>query len=371
MIFITGGHATPAVACIKELQKRGFNDLLYIGQKHSLLFDKNVSSEYRLITEKVQIPFIAITAGKFSLFPNFHSLVWLLRLPIGFLQAFWWQLTKRPELVLTFGSHVGVPVAFWAWVFHTPIVAHEQTTTKGRATKIIEKFATKVCYSWLSSADSEGKSAKFILTGNPIREEILKPIGNYFEFADQSRPVIFVTGGNQGAHSVNEFIFANLTKIIQKYNVIHQTGSNTLYNDFQRASSIAEKLNGKGIIYIPKDYLFAEEMADAYAQSSIVITRAGANSVTELLALRKKALLIPIPTTSGNEQFLNAKLLEELGLGKVVNQSDIKSIHLMDVLQELENQKNTDSKKIEEISNLHLNAQKKIVDEVEELIPSL
>jgi UDP-N-acetylglucosamine--N-acetylmuramyl-(pentapeptide) pyrophosphoryl-undecaprenol N-acetylglucosamine transferase len=359
-ILLTGGHATPAVACIEELRKRGFTNLIYIGQKKSLLFDKNVSSEYRLITEQVKIPFKPIIAGKFSLFKNFQSLIWILRLPIGFIQALYFQVRYQPKLVLTFGSHVGVPVVFWAWVFKTPIIAHEQTVTFGRANKFIQKYATKVCYSWPDSAYSS--NPKFNLTGNPIRKDIIESKSDKFKFADENKKIILIMGGNQGSHAINEFIFTNLEKILEKYNVIHQTGANSIFNDFGKAEGFVATLNKNGQKYIPSTYLFAEELGEAYKKSSIVISRGGANAITELIAFEKKSIIIPIISSSGNEQFLNGKLLEELGLGVVLNQDKLSEMNILEVLDEAENLNIKNQSKIAEFSNLHKNAEKKIID---------
>lgn len=368
LILITGGHATPAIACIEELQARGFQQLIYVGQKKSLLFDKNVSSEYRLITEKVKIPFKNLIAGKLSLFLNFHSLIWILRLPIGFIQAFFYLILLRPKLILTFGSHLGVPICFWGSILKIPVIAHEQTTTIGRSNKLIQKFANKVCISWEANiADYDDSDNKFILTGNPIRKDILHVSTNNFIFKDKNKKTLFITGGNQGAHSLNEFIFANLAKLTVEYNIIHQTGSNTLFNDYQKAQQIEKSLNYDGVVYIPKDYIFVEEMAEAYHKADILISRAGANTITELLALKKKAVLIPIPTTSGNEQFKNAKLLEELELGKTINQEDLNISNLSENIQSLLYRSNPNISAIEKLSKLHINAAKNIIDIVENL----
>lgn len=388
-IFITGGHATPAVACIHELQSRGLTDLIYIGQKKSILFDKNYSSEYKLITEKIQIPFKSIIAGKLSTYFTFSSFVWLLRFPIGFIQAFWWQITLRPSLVLTFGSHVGVPIVFWAWVFRTPIIAHEQTTSIGRANAFIQKLADKVCLSWpdssvgmlasqlvnLSNSSNltsrqvdKRTNDKYMLTGNPIRKEILeKPEKPLFEFSDISKKTILITGGNQGAHSLNLWIFENLESLLSKYNVIHQTGSNTLFNDFEKAKELATKLNRENLSYIPKDYIFTEEWRSAIYFADFVISRAGANTLIELAILRKKSLLIPIPTTSGNEQFLNAKFIADLGLAIVLDQNSLEEVNLVERLEGLESLKVKENY-VEEFAKLHLGAEKRIVDLVEEII---
>ncbi len=370
LILITGGHATPAIACIDELQSRGFNNIVYVGQKKSLLFDKNTSAEYRLIKDQLGLRFYDIIAGKLSLFFHWHSIIWLLRLPIGFIQAFYLIIKLKPSVILTFGSHVAVPICFWAGIFRIPIIAHEQTTTIGRSNKFIQKFAKQICVSWESEiADyqiSSNFKDKFILTGNPIRKAILHTKSNNFIFKDKKRKTIFITGGNQGAHAINEFIFANIARLTSKFNVIHQTGSNTLFNDFDKAKKIAEKINCEGVVYIPRDYIFANEMAEAYAKSDLLISRAGANTVTELLVLKKKAILIPIPTTSGNEQFKNAKLLQELGLARTLSQDELDFESLEKLIEDLLSANKLDVDRIEKLSLLHKNAHKLIIDIVEQ-----
>jgi UDP-N-acetylglucosamine--N-acetylmuramyl-(pentapeptide) pyrophosphoryl-undecaprenol N-acetylglucosamine transferase len=376
MVFITGGHATPAVACINELRSRGYNNLIYIGQKKTILFDKNPSSEYKMIKERMGLNFKPIVTGKLSSFIDLNSFIWLARLPAGFVHAFYYHIRYRPRIVLTFGSFVGLPVAFWAWVFRTPIIAHEQTVTLGRANKIIQWFATKVCYSWQQLIDdgdkektedikSKVENPKFIYTGNPIRKEIFNVKTDVFSFSDKTKKTVFVTGGNQGAHAINSYIFDSLSKIIDKYNVIHQTGSNTIYNDFEKAHSIAQEVNKNGITYIPVNYIFVEEMAEAYKKSFVIISRAGANTVTELLALKQKAILIPIPTTSGDEQFLNAELLRKLGLAIVVGQTDLERMEILKLLAEAETLVIKDEETVSMISAMHRDAEKRIVDIVE------
>jgi UDP-N-acetylglucosamine--N-acetylmuramyl-(pentapeptide) pyrophosphoryl-undecaprenol N-acetylglucosamine transferase len=364
-IIVTGGHATPAIACIHELKKRGYSDIIYVGQKKSLLFDKNVSSEYRLITEQEKLSFKSIIAGKLSLFASFSSLVWILRLPIGFIQAFWWHMTLKPDVVLTFGSHVGVPVAYCAKLFKIPVVAHEQTVTLGRANAFIQRLATSVCYSWEASVAHIEDTSKFVYTGNPIRQELLESNSNSFVFQDPSKKMLFITGGNQGAHTLNTFIFNSLNKLAEKFNIIHQTGSNSIYNDYQKGLDLAKDINVNGVSYIPVNYIFIDQMAEAYAKASIVIGRAGANTITELLALSKKALLIPIPTSSGNEQFLNAKLMEDLGLARIINQIELDSTDLIKVLDEILSLSITDLKKLKQISDSHKGAEVKICDVIE------
>ncbi len=367
-ILVTGGHLTPAQACIEELITRGYKNILYVGQKRTILFDKNLSAEYKVITS-LNLKFINIIAGKYSRFLNFHALIWFLRIPIGFIHALIILLLERPKLVLSFGSHVALPIVFWAKILLIPVVTHEQTVTIGLSNKIIQFFADKVCYSWENN--EYNTSDKYILTGNPVRKAIrdfVNSINNTNNNNNQNI-IILVTGGNQGAHIINQYIFDNIHTLIKKYRIIHLTGSNTIFNDYSKAKEIENAINKSNNLpkYIAYDYVSVNEMIDFYRQSNILITRAGANTIGEIIILRKKALVIPIKTTSGNEQFLNAKLLEKLGLGHTINQDDLYRVDLEKLIDNLL-QISVDEEEIDSISRLHLNAHKNIVKIVIEIL---
>lgn len=376
-IFITGGHSTPAAACIEELLKRGYKDITYVGQKKSILFDKKVSSEYRLIIEHYKLKFLSILAGKLSLYPSIDSLIWLLRIPVGFLQASVWFVKYRPDIVLTFGSHVGVPIVFVAKIFRVNVVAHEQTVVLGRSNRIIYKLANKVCVSWPDSIEKATKfSNKAVLTGNPVRENILNICSNVekyqddinkkYPFSNTHKEILFITGGNQGAHILNQFVFNNIKELTSVYNIIHQTGSNTVYNDLDKSKEYEKDININDVSYLSFDYLFEIDMAYAYAISTFLISRGGANTVTELMALSKKAIIVPIPWSSGNEQYLNGKMLEGMNLCTVVEQKDLDTVNIEEVLETLKRKK-IDTSQSKKYKDLYSNAQKNIMDELEKL----
>lgn len=369
-ILVTGGHLTPAQACIEELIFRGYKNIVYVGQKRTILFDKNVSAEYKVINS-LNLKFINIIAGKYSRFLNFHALIWFLRIPIGFIQAFIILLLERPKLVLSFGSHVALPVVFWAKILSIPIVTHEQTVTIGLSNKIIQFFADKVCYSWENSEYNTSNKDKYILTGNPVRKAIRESVNLVDDTIKNNNGniTILVTGGNQGAHVINQYIFDNIHTLIKKYRIIHLTGSNTIFNDYSKAKEIENAINKSTNLpkYLAYDYVSVDDMINFYRQSDILITRAGANTIAEIIILRKKALVIPIKTTSGNEQFLNAKLLEKLGLGYTIHQDDLYRVDFDKLIDNLL-QTRVDEGKIQSISRLHLNAHKSIVKIVLEIL---
>lgn len=356
-ILITGGHATPAIACIEELRLRGYENLVYVSQKFSILFDKNPSSEYKLITEQEKLRFIGFHPGKFARYFEFSSIIWWLRIPIGFIETLLILLKEKPKIILTFGSHIGLPFALVAKIFGIKVIAHEQTRSAGFTIKLIQNFADKVCYSW---DGTEEMGDKFYLTGNPLRKSIFEDHKILHDF-NNKKQTIFITGGNQGSHIINDKIFKDLVKLTKYFNIIHQTGSNTLFNDFEKALSFENES------YLPKNYFTGDEFYQALEQADFVISRGGANTLCEIIVKKKKSLIIPIPNSSGNEQELNAKFLEELGLATVIRQSNLEDTNLGQEIQKLQS-KGINAERVEQVANLHKNAPKKIIDLLEELI---
>lgn len=146
-LVFTGGHHNSALSVAQEIKKRGIGDIVWFGHKYSMLGDKNVSAEYREVTQN-EIRFRELIAGK--VYKTFNPVHWI-RLPLGFLQAFFFLLQERPDLVVSFGGYLAAPVVFCAWVLGIPIVTHEQTTVVGLANRFIAWFADKVFVTWPQS----------------------------------------------------------------------------------------------------------------------------------------------------------------------------------------------------------------------------
>lgn len=402
-ILVTGGHLTPALACIDELIDQGYKNILYIGQKKSILFDKNTSSEHKVFSNKSGVKFVGYHPGKLSKDLSLDSIIWILRIPFGFIETFFVFLKYNPSVVLTFGSHVGLPPTVIAKVFRKRIVAHEQTVVIGRSNELIYKFADKICISWESSiqklVQNNIKQDKIVYTGNPVRKEIRQTAyeskedkqlhgvvkgksntvltktnqeqASFIYNINRNKKTIFITGGNQGSNVINEVIFKNLEKLLNKYNVIHQTGANSVYNNYEKAIKLKKKNiknNSEFANYFPYDYLTSKDMALAIKVSNLLISRAGANTLTELILLRKKAILVPIPNSSNNEQDLNAKMLEDMGLGKVIEQKNyVKLTDLTKVVEHFLEDVHVETPNNEEKFNIHFNAHKKIIEELKRI----
>ncbi|HUW24291.1 MAG TPA: UDP-N-acetylglucosamine--N-acetylmuramyl-(pentapeptide) pyrophosphoryl-undecaprenol N-acetylglucosamine transferase [Patescibacteria group bacterium] len=358
-IVFCGGHHNSALVVAEGLREKG-HQVFWFGHKYSMIGDENPSAEYLEVTQK-GFPFTEIKAGKFQ--PRYQFWSNLLRIPLGFWQSFVGLKKIKPDLIFSFGGYLALPVAYSGWLLGIPVVTHEQTTVSGWANKMIAKIAKKVFITYPSSSKYFPQE-KVVVTGLPIRREILKKGKKLFQNAKKT---IYITGGKQGAHVINEAVFAILPQLLERFNVIHQCGSTTLFNDIKKAREIKENLGDKGEDYLVKEYFFEDEIGSVFRTADFIISRAGAHTVYELLALKKPAILIPIPWASGNEQEENAKVLVAAGLGIILPQKDLEAGKLWETILEFE--KNLSSKKVSPASpKIEVDATARILFEVEELM---
>jgi UDP-N-acetylglucosamine--N-acetylmuramyl-(pentapeptide) pyrophosphoryl-undecaprenol N-acetylglucosamine transferase len=334
-IVITGGHLTPALAVIEELRKRNW-EIIFIGRKYAAEGNKTLSVESKVIPS-LGIPFFPIQAGKIQRYFNRWTIPALFRLPFGFIQAFFYLRRFKPNVVLSFGGYVSAPVVFSAWLLKVPVITHEQTTVKGLATKFNSIFAEKIAVSWPNSL-KEFPKKKVVLTGNPIRKEIFKfneRIWKILNF-EKNLPLIFVTGGNQGSHIINKTVGEIIPQLTKTANVFHQCGHLNALGDFEKLEELRNKLPSKlKSRYHVKKYLVVEEMGTILRKAELVISRAGANTLTELAWLGKPCILIPFPWLYQNEQEKNAKMLAQTGIAEILLQKDLSGEKLLHLIRKM------------------------------------
>lgn len=366
-IFITGGHLAPAKAVISELVKRGGWQIYYIGRKYSLEGEKAIALEYSEIGQIPLVTYLTITTGRlqrqFSI-NIVQSIVSLLKVFIGLTQAFFWTIKYRPNKVLSFGGHVAIPVVIWAWLLGVPVVTHEQTTVYGRANRFIGFFAKKILVSWPESLGVFPK-AKTILTGNPIREEIIRQKSVRQPRLDRGQPsdrqpVIYISGGSQGAHAINIAVEKILPQLLARCQVVHQTGSSERFHDWQRLQLVKSKN------YQAYRQLSGQESAKVLAGCDLLVSRSGANTVTEILYLGIPAILIPLPRAFGNEQERNAGMVAKTGLAEVLLQKDLTPKKLLLKIDDLiANRQEILKHQGQALAMVIPDAAKKIVDQLE------
>ncbi|MBI2040290.1 UDP-N-acetylglucosamine--N-acetylmuramyl-(pentapeptide) pyrophosphoryl-undecaprenol N-acetylglucosamine transferase [Candidatus Microgenomates bacterium] len=320
-ILITGAHFTPAVALIEELNKRDDVDTLYVGRSTTLEGDPTPSQESKVLPQ-MGVKFIPIISGRLQRTFTLYTIPSLLKIPIGIIQAIFIILSKKPDLILSFGGYVGLPLVFVGWLFSIPIIVHEQTLVSGLANKISFLFADRIALSFDGFHKLDGK--QIVITGNLIRDKVLHP--NYSDLGDEYHklftiakkeklPVVLIMGGNQGSHTINKTVEGCLDKLTKMACVVHITGDNK-FKDFERLEEL------QGHRYLVKKWI-GDEYGAVLSRVDFVISRAGINTLTELAYLGKPALVIPIPYLYQDEQNKNAKYFEGLGLTKILPQAKL------------------------------------------------
>lgn len=289
-ILITGVHHTPAIELIHQLQE-----------------DQNINWTIHYLSSKLSpsitnlnIHFHSINSGKlnrYHLFSNFFS-------PLLIVKAFFQSLALlrkiRPNLVVSFGGYVSVPVVIAAKLLGIKSITHEQTLTISLSTKINAYFVDKVALSFPYNGSVSLPLKKILVTGNLIRREIFDQNSVKYKILPPNLPLIYITGGNQGSHFINHLIFSLLPQL-KSFSLIHQTGVNDLL--------AAVKFCPQNSNYFPEDYIANADIGWVLNHADLIISRAGANTCQEIDLLNKKAILIPLPGTQQNEQLLNAQWL--------------------------------------------------------------
>jgi len=311
-ICICGGHVTPAVALMDELSTHREIELVFVGRRYA--------AEYQLITEK-GIRFLPIIAGKLPRYVSLSSFVALIKTPIGFVQAFLYCFRERPSLVVSFGGYVALPVAIVSWMMRIPVVTHEQTLVPGLTNRIIARLARHIYVAFEETVRLFPKQ-KTTYIGLPMRSDIfVAPKNPPFDIDEKKYPLLYITGGSQGAQALNEAIVPIINTLTATYTVIHQTGGTTIAPSAR---------------YLVKQYISSSELSWILQHAKIVIGRSGANTTIELAALGKVAIFVPLPWAAGNEQFLNAKWLVSRGGAVMCEQKDLSPEKLLRILTQVE-----------------------------------
>ena len=277
-ILVTGAHFTPAVAVIEKLKKYPNTKIVYVGRKTTLEGDLTTSQESQVLP-KLGVKFIPIIAGRLQSKFSLYTIPALSKIPVGFLHAFFIILSEKPDVILSFGGYVAVPLVIVSWFFSIPILIHEQTSVSGLANKISAIFADKLA---LSFNPGHPLGEKSMITGNPLRKEILEPLKKIpleytklFAYSKKNNlPRILIMGGNQGSHTINIAVEDLLKQLVRLAVIIHVSGDNK-YGDFQRLTKLQYER------YLVKKWI-DKEIGAILQRVDLCVCRAGANTLTEL-----------------------------------------------------------------------------------------
>mgnify|MGYP001610348584 CR=1 FL=1 len=320
IVVMTGGHLAPALAVIEEIRKSTDWDIVWIGRKYAME-GENISSIEADVIPKLDIPFYTIDAGRLQRKWTNQTIPSLLRIPLGFYQSLILLLKLKPGVVMSFGGYLSLPVVFAGWLLRIPIVSHEQTVVSGLANRLAGFFADNILISFQGSS-LDFPHHKTILVGNPVRRSVLEVKRKV------ARPkLIYVTGGNQGSQIINKTISAILPKILTSFQVIHQTGQLDYKTYVARKRQL--KMARRYKVFANLD---PAEIPKILARASLVISRAGANTVSEISAVGVSAIFIPIPWSERGEQEKNARMLARIGIAKVIQQDRLTPKSLLGAL---------------------------------------
>lgn len=335
-LLMTGGHVTPALACIDYIKKQKLPiEITFVGRKVAHKNDPNTTFEYNEIINR-DIPFTHLEAGRFTRIASLPTLLHMAKIPVGFLQALSILQKEKPDAILSFGGYIALPIAIVASFLKIPVFTHEQTINPGLANKIIAKYSQKVFVSFPETISTFQKE-KVQLTGNPIREEIFhinESASKKFAIK-KDKPVIYITGGSLGAHSINIHIEKLLPELLKKYIVIHQCGNTAEYNDYLRLKTLKQGLSRDVYSrYHVFSHFSTEEIGYIYSITDLVISRSGANTFFELAALQKPTIFIPLPWSANGEQQRHAEIFQTYKVGQIFDQSG-KSEDLLKLIEKM------------------------------------
>lgn len=312
----TAGHVTPNIAMIPTLQEKGFQ-ISYIGSYDGI--------EKKLI-EEMGISYYGISSGKLRRYFDVKNFTDPFKVIKGFFEAKKLMKQLKPDVVFSKGGFVTVPVVVAAKLSKVPAFIHESDMTPGLANKLCLPFCTKVCCNF-PEAIKNLPVKKAVLTGTPIRQELLsgnKDTALKFTGLTADKPVIMIIGGSLGSVIVNNAVRKILPELLKDFQVIHLCGKGKVDESLKNQTG-----------YVQYEYI-KDELADLFALSDIIISRAGANAICEISALKKPNLLIPLSANaSRGDQILNARSFERLGYSKVIEEEQLTDSLLLSEIQDL------------------------------------
>ena len=311
----TAGHVSPNQALIPLLLESGW-EIHYIGTKNGI--------ERTLIEPMEGVTYHAVSSGKLRRYFDLKNFSDPFRVIAGFFQSVFLLSRIRPDVLFSKGGFASVPAVFAAALLRVPVVMHESDLTPGLANRLCKPFAKRVCTTFPECAESLGP--KGLHTGTPLRAALFsgdRARGLALMGFSGERPVLLMTGGSLGAQSVNAVLREALPQLTARYDVCHLCGRGNLDASLEGAAG-----------YRQFEYL-TDELPDVFAAADLVLSRAGSNSLSELLALRKPMLLVPYHSGRG-DQVQNAASLKARGLAHVLPQQELTAARLTEEIADLE-----------------------------------
>ena len=316
----TAGHVTPNIALIEVLRAEGW-DIHYIGTQDGI--------EHELIGRLPGVKYHSVPSGKLRRYFDVKNFTDPFKVLAGSVKAAHLIGQIKPDVVFSKGGFVSVPVVYGAWLHRVPVIVHESDMTPGLANRLSTPLCRAVCTTFPEAAKAAG--AKGVCTGTPLRRDLFegrREEGLRICGFTGSKPVLMMTGGSLGAQAVNAALRQALPQLTQVFDIAHLCGKGNLDENLKSTPG-----------YRQFEYM-REDMAHIYAMSDVIISRAGSNTLCEIIALKKPALLIPYPkAASRGDQILNAESFRARGLCHVLMQEDMTAESLTNAVIEVYKQR--------------------------------
>ena len=352
----TGGHLVPLIAVARKIKEKNPEaEFLFIGPNGEL--EKKIMSAEG-------IPMKSVIAGKMRRYVSALNFLDGFKIPLGIVQALWHLLVNMPDAIFSKGGYASFPVVVAGWIYRIPILIHESDAKPGLANSILAKLSNRVAVSY-PEAESNFPADQVVLTGNPLRADIAKGSpekARVFFGITNSKKTVFIWGGSQGSEIINEKIVEILPELVKKYNIIHQTGEKNFETTKKMAGVMGIKAGREG--YYPVSF-FGEELKDVLALSDLIISRAGGNSISEIAANAKPAIIIPIENSSNNHQRMNAYSIAKIGGCEVLEEGNLGENMLLGIIEKIINDENLKDKLSSNIKSFyHPDAAERIAEGV-------
>lgn len=306
----TAGHVFPLINIAGKILQKEDSKLIFVG---------TASGIERKIAQDFKIPYRSVLAGKRRNYFSFANLWDLLKTFFGIIQGFFILLSFRPDVIFAKGGYVTVPIIFWTRFFKIPLIIHESDVIVGRANLWAAKFAKKICLGFpIDFYHQDLPEEKLIYTGIPVEDVKISS-----ENKENERLKLLITGGSQGSQKINSILIKILPALLDKYEVIHFAGK-TFRDELGKIESPYYH-----------HFEFSYNLREKILESDLIVSRAGANTLAEISAAKKAAIIIPFPYSSGNHQIANAKIFAQKNAAVVLTEKNLSASDLIHVINSL------------------------------------
>jgi len=345
----SGGHLSVAKSVINTLIEEydiPINNITYVGGDLGMEGEEVGNSLEQKQFKDSKFKTYFIRAGKLQRSISPRTLSLLFRSLLGFFDSVSIVRKCKPTLIISSGGFVSVPVCIAGWLSKVPIYLHEQTASVGVSNKVVGRFAKKVFVAFKNSLSYFPKG-KALHVGNVVRKEIFQKqkteksdkeiVG--LMVTNKEVPFVYISGGSLGSHSINTKVIDSFNSLLRKYRILLQTGDNEIFKDFEKANDVKTKLRKEyQERLVIKKYIDSDSIGYVLNNMDVFVGRSGANSVYEIGVLKKNALFIPIPWVTHNEQYLNAKVLADIGTSNILEEKYLNDCKIEEEIERLQNQ---------------------------------